>query len=73
MERSKQNFKHYDCENRLWFTSDNLAFFEEQNAINHSKRLADKTITSKTNQEVEAELEDLINSNPEDDFEDYFE
>ncbi len=46
---------------KLYFTSDNLAFFEEQNAINHSKRLTDKSITIKTKEDVEAEAATLFN------------
>jgi hypothetical protein len=57
-----RNHRETGCSgNKLWFTSDNLAFFEEKNAINHSLGLADKTIKSKTKAEVESELEGLVN------------
>ena len=55
---------------KLYFTSDYLAFFDEQNAINHAMRLCDKTITSMTREQVEAETAQVFKESPEDDLED---
>jgi hypothetical protein len=59
MQQPNQYFEQQEDVNKLWFTSDNLAFFEEQNAINHAKRLKDKTIIPKTRAEVESELAEI--------------
>ncbi len=56
---------------QLWFTSDNLAFFEQQKAKSHSKQLPDRTITAKTKEAVEAEIEKLINGTCEEDMDCY--
>jgi hypothetical protein len=61
MQTEKQYFDNHETVERLFFTSDQLAFFDEQNAINHSKSLDDPTITTKTREQVDAELESIIN------------
>jgi hypothetical protein len=67
MEQETVLSNQYSKNNKLWFTSDRLVFFEEQKARNHARNLADKTITSKTKERVEAELEALINDTSEED------
>jgi len=67
MEQATVLSNQYSKHNKLWFTSDCLVFFEEQKARNHARNLADKTITSKTKERVEAELEALINDTSEED------
>jgi hypothetical protein len=69
MKHAKQYFDNHDAVNKLYFTSDNLAFFDEQNAINHAKNLDDETITAKTREEVDAELEEITNDKWEDELE----
>jgi hypothetical protein len=59
MKHEKQYFENHSSVSKLYFTSDQLAFFDEQNAINHAKNLDDQTIVSKTRTEVEEELEEL--------------
>ncbi len=67
MERATVLSDQHSKNNKLWFTSDHLVFFEEQKARNHARNLADKTITSKTKERVESELEALINDTSEED------
>ena len=56
-----------DATEKLYFTSDSLAFFDEQNAINHTTHLKDKTVTTKTRAEVENEIAAITNDQWEDD------
>ena len=69
MKNAKQYFDNHDKVEKLYFTSDNLAFFDEQNAINHSRQLEDKTITAMTRDEVDRELEDMSIDNWEEEME----
>lgn len=62
MEHAKQYFDNHTSVEQLFFTSDNLAFFDEQNAINHAKKLKDKGITTRTRDEVYEETENLLNT-----------
>jgi hypothetical protein len=66
MKHAKQYFENHGTVNKLYFTSDNLAFFDEQNAINHASHLDDQTITSKTREEVDKEVEEIANDNWQD-------
>jgi hypothetical protein len=50
----------------LYFTSDGLAFFDEQNARNHARKLDDDTITTMTREQAEAELEQLLDETEDD-------
>jgi len=50
---------------KLYFTSDGLAFFEEQNAHSHAKHLRDKTVTAKTRDEVYMEMAAITGENRE--------
>lgn len=59
MKNAKQYFENHEQAQQLYFTSDNLAFFDEQNAINHAKQLKDKTITALTRDKVYQGLEQL--------------
>ncbi|MES2701863.1 MAG: hypothetical protein V4649_04445 [Bacteroidota bacterium] len=59
MKNAKQYFETHDTLDQLYFTSDNLAFFDQQNAKNHAKQLRDKTVTALTRDEVYGELESL--------------
>ena len=61
MQPAKQYCDEQNAADKLYFTSDTLAFFEERNAINHAKGLADKTIVTRTKADVEAEAEALFN------------
>ncbi len=61
MKDAKQYFDNHDAVDQLYFTSDGLAFFDEQNATNHALRLDDYTITTKTRTEVDNELAELAN------------
>ena len=63
MKHEKQYFENHNAINKLYFTSDQLAFFDEQNAINHAKNLDDQTITAKTREEVDADLESITGGN----------
>ena len=62
MNTENQYFENHETVPKLYFTSDELAFFDEQNAINHAAELDDQTVTAKTREEVEAELEKIINT-----------
>jgi hypothetical protein len=55
MKLEKQNFNLPGTAEKLFFTSDDLVFFDLQLALNHSKGLADDTVTTKTRDEVERE------------------
>ena len=61
MKHAKQYFENHETVDMLYFTSDNLAFFDEQNALNHARKLDDDTVTYMTREEVEAETVDLVN------------
>ena len=66
MKDAKQYFDNHDAVEKLYFTSDNLAFFDEQNAINHAKSLDDETVTTMTRDEVYMEVEGITNDKWED-------
>ncbi len=53
----------------MFFTSDNLAFFDEQKAVNHAKKLGDKAIITRTKKQVEADSDYLVNDCWEEDVE----
>lgn len=57
MKQDKQATGVHDAGKVLYFTSDNLVFFDEASALAHTEFLADKTITQKTREELEADLE----------------
>jgi hypothetical protein len=63
MNNANQYFENNSVTNKLYFTSDELAFFEEQEATAHASRLADKTIIARTREEVEIEIEEITNDN----------
>jgi hypothetical protein len=67
MKHAQQYFNNHEAVNKLYFTSDNLAFFDEQNAKNHARNLDDDTISVMTREEVDEELEDITNDDWEDD------
>ncbi len=69
MRHAKQYFENHNTVEQLYFTTDGLAFFDEQNALNHAKNLEDKSVVIKTRSEVDKELEDLTNDNWEDELE----
>ncbi len=66
MKDAKQYFNNHQAVGKLFFTSDKLAFFDEQNARNHAKNLDDDSITAMTREEVDRELESLTNDTWED-------
>ncbi len=59
MKDAKQYFDNHETVEILYFTSDGLAFFDEQNATNHATQLDDNTISTKTRAEVDNELASL--------------
>ena len=59
MKDAKQYFDNHDSVDKLYFTSDGLAFFDEQNAVNHAKCLDDEAVSTKTRSELDKELEDI--------------
>ena len=61
MKHAKQYFENHETVDMLYFTSDNLAYFDEQNALNHARKLDDDTVTYMTREEVDAETVDLVN------------
>ena len=61
MKHAQQYFDNHETVDKLYFTSDNLAFFDEQNAINHAKELDDEGVTEMTRAEVYTELDDIAN------------
>ena len=72
MKQAKQYFDNHNTVGKLYFTSDNLAFFDKQNATNHSKHLDDKKVTTMSREEVDIETDDITNDNWEDDLFDEF-
>jgi hypothetical protein len=62
MTQAKQYFDNHTTVEQLYFTSDNLAFFDEQNAINHAGQLDDPTVTAMTRDEVYEGLEEITNA-----------
>ena len=73
MKHAKQYFDNHNTAEQLYFTSDGLSFFEEQNAVNHAKRLSDKTVTSMSREEADMAAADIMNGSWEDDLFDEFE
>lgn len=67
MKHAKQYFDNHNTVGQLYFTSDHLAFFDEQHALNHAKHLADKNVSVKTRAEVDAAASDLVSDGWEDD------
>lgn len=63
MKQAKQYFDNHNAVEQLYFTSDHLAFFDEQNAINHAKQLDDQTVTSMTREEADQVVNDLAKGN----------
>ena len=59
MKYAKQYFDNHSTVNVLYFTSDNLAFFEEQNAQDHATHLDDDTVISMTRKEAAAAIKDI--------------
>ena len=59
MKHAKKYFDNHDTVDKLYFTSDNLAFFDEQNAINHAGSLDDASVTEMTRDEVYSDVEDI--------------
>lgn len=68
MKDAKQYFDNHDTVDRLFFTNDGLAFFDEQNAINHATSLEDETVTEMTRDEVYSELDELENGQWEEEY-----
>jgi hypothetical protein len=69
MKQAKQYFDNHSSVDLLYFTSDDLAFFDEQNATNHARQLTDETITTLTRDEAERELEGITAGTEEDEAE----
>ena len=67
MENAKQYFEKHESHDVLYFTSDGLAFFDEQTAMNHAIFLPDKSVTTMSRDEVYAELEKLSEGLNDDD------
>ena len=70
MKNAKQYFENHEQVDKLYFTSDNLAFFDEQNAVNHASKLPDDTVTSLTREGVDGALEELTAEEWEQEMED---
>ena len=49
-----------DEQPKLWITSDQTAFFDEQAALEHSALLDDSTVVCMTKEEVEREASSLL-------------
>lgn len=63
MKKAKQYFVNHGSADLLYFTSDNLAFFDEQNALNHAKRLDDHTVTYMTREEADQAITEMEQDN----------
>ena len=59
MNEANTYFEHNETINKLYFTSDGLAFFEEQQAVEHASGLPNGTITARTREEVDEALSAL--------------
>jgi len=57
MKHAKQYFDNHPMADVLWFTADDIAFFDEQCAINHARYLDDDTIATHTRDEAEDDLQ----------------
>ena len=67
MKQAKQHLHPERKAGKLYFTSDQLVFFDEQLAVEHGKCLADGRITTKTREEVELETRKITNDRSEED------
>jgi hypothetical protein len=63
MKKVKQYFDNHGAADLLYFTSDKLAFFDEQNALNHAKRLEDPTVTYMTREEADLAIAEMEQDN----------
>jgi len=59
MKHAQGYFDNHNSVDKLYFTSDNLAFFDEQSAVNHAKKLDDETVTEMTREKVYSEVENI--------------
>jgi len=66
MKSAAHYFNNHEEIDILYFTSDKLAFFEEQDAINHAASLEDDTITQMTREEVDEQLSALADEHFDD-------
>jgi hypothetical protein len=60
MTDAKRQFDNHHAVSKLYFTSDQLAFFDEQSAINHSMHLEDRTVTSMAREDVDKEMQEIV-------------
>lgn len=65
--KNKQDAATTDAAHKLYFTSDNHAFLDEERARRHARRLKDKTINTLSLQEAENQLAAMtkVSSNDE--------
>ncbi len=54
--KNKKEVAKSAATNRLYFTSDNLAYLDEEKAMRHASRLKDKTITTMSQNEADKQL-----------------
>ena len=66
MKHAKQYFDSHSTVSKLYFTSDQLSFFDEQQALSHASQLADKSVIAMTRAEVDNEINQIINDNWDD-------
>jgi len=70
MKHAKQYFDNHSSVDKLYFTSDNLAFFDEQNAINHARNLEDDSVTELSRGEIDNQMQEIVSDNWEQEMED---
>ena len=70
MKNAKQYFDSERSANMLYFTSDHLAFFDKEEALNHSKKLADKAISAMTRSEADSQIACMADQSRDQELED---
>ncbi len=70
MKNAKQYFDSDKSVGRLYFTSDHLAFFDKDEALEHSKKLFDKKINVMTRAEAESQIDGIANESSGQELED---
>ncbi len=70
MKHAQQYFDNHEQTEKLYFTSDGLAFFDKQNALNHSANLDDVVVTEMTREEAYSQVAALASDAWDDDEDD---
>lgn len=72
MKMQQSQLTHSDEEQVIYFTSDSLAFLDEQSAKRHARTLEDKDVKNMTASQVALQTDQLLSGSCEQEQEDYW-